>query len=206
MRDSFVFYRNFYETIKELPKRQFTIMLDAIINYGLYKTLPDKLPPALLALFNTMKYAIDKAQKRYDSSVENGRLGGAPKGNKNAEKNLKNNLETTQNNQKQPNSTKNNLNDKCEVISDNDKCESDNDNVGCFFTPTLNEILSYSKELGKGDEKYCTRFFENYESKGWKDITDWKAKFRYWLSQDEDKSKEEDTGYQVGNTRGLPKA
>lgn len=71
--------------------------------------------------------------------------------------------------------------------------------------PTLTEIISYAKELEKDDIKYCEKFFNNYESKNWKGVTDWKAKFRYWLSQDEDRKENQEESYQIGSTKGLPR-
>lgn len=184
MRESFVFYKNFYETIKILPKKQFLIILEAIIEYGLYKKEPIDLPLVLQALFENFKCSIDKAQKRYDSSVKNGKLGGAPKGNKNAEKQPKNNLETTQ---EQPNSTKNNLNENDnENVNDN---VNENDNMLGCFSPTLADILVYSTELGISNDEYCEKFYNHYESIGWvngtgQKIKNWKLIFNNWVKKD----------------------
>lgn len=62
--------------------------------------------------------------------------------------------------------------------------ESENNNIA---TPTLDSIISFGKSLGI-DEKYCKKFFNNYESKGWKigknKIENWKAKFEQWIDED----------------------
>ena len=76
--------------------------------------------PMLQIFWKSIEYNLYENDKRYKTSVENGKLGGAPKGNKNA---LKNKYDLEQPNQ--PNSTKeqpnqlwvkqNNLNDKVNV-------------------------------------------------------------------------------------------
>ena len=91
MRESFVFYRSFYESICELDKDEQYELFIAICEYSLYGEEPD-LTGALKAMFLLIRPQIDKNNVRY----ENGKKGGAPKGNQNAKK-------TTENNRKQPN-------------------------------------------------------------------------------------------------------
>lgn len=54
-------------------------------------------------------------------------------------------------------------------------------------TPTLDSIVSFGKDLGV-NEDYCKKFFNNYESTGWKigknHIENWKAKFEQWVEED----------------------
>ena len=57
--------------------------------------------PMLQIFWKSIEYNLYENDKRYKTSVENGKLGGAPKGNKNA---LKNKYDLEQPNQ--PNSTK----------------------------------------------------------------------------------------------------
>lgn len=165
-------------------------MLEAIINYGLYGTIPENLPPVLLALFNTMKFSIDKAQKRYDASVKNGKRGGAPKGNKNAEKQPKNNLETTQEQPEfNPETTKNNLNENENVNANVNENVNENDNMLGCFSPTPTDILNYATELGIENSEYCDKFYNHYESIGWvngtgQKIKNWKLVFKNWIKKD----------------------
>jgi hypothetical protein len=90
MREGFVFYRSFYDAICELDERTQLILFRAIVDYGLDGVLPD-LEGVAKAIFLMAKPQIDANYRRY----ENGKKGGAPKGNQNARKN---NLETTKNN------------------------------------------------------------------------------------------------------------
>lgn len=121
MKDSFVFYKSFYDAIKQIPEEYQLELYNAILQYSLEGIEPSNLSNIANAMFTLIKPNIDSSQSRYESSVENGKKGGAPIGNQNARKQPKNNLETTQ---KQP---KNNLNDNVNV-NDNDN-DNVNDNV-----------------------------------------------------------------------------
>lgn len=94
-RESFVFYKDWKEAIQDLPNEIRLEVYDSITEYALSGKQPQLRPLASIA-FNFIKPQIDRNNKRY----ENGKKGGAPKGNSNASKN---NLGTTENNQNQPN-------------------------------------------------------------------------------------------------------
>lgn len=96
MRNSFIFYSSYYDAISELPEDEQGLIYKAIIDYAIAKKEPHNLTPACRMCFKLIKPTIDAALSRYDASVENGKRGGAPKGNSNAQKQPKNNLETTQ--------------------------------------------------------------------------------------------------------------
>ena len=93
MREGFVFYRSFFEAMKELPSEDFAIIFKALCDYALDDMTPD-LTGIHKALFELIKPQIDANNRRY----ENGKKGGAPVGNSNAAKK-----------EKQPKTTKNNL-------------------------------------------------------------------------------------------------
>lgn len=76
MRDSFVFYRSFYEAIKDLPRDVQGEIYTAIMEYSLYGNKTDSLKPIARSIFTLMKPQIDVNNKRF----ENGRKGGRPKG------------------------------------------------------------------------------------------------------------------------------
>ena len=93
MKDSFVFYRSFYESIKNLDKDIQIEIYNAICEYSLNDEYL-QLSPIASAIFTLIKPNIDNATKRYNASVENGKKGGRPKKNKNLEK-PNNNLDIT---------------------------------------------------------------------------------------------------------------
>lgn len=106
----FVFYPSFRSQLKAIKNKGIrAIICEAIIDYGVCGTEPDfsEVDPlgTIDALFVPMRQEIDKAKARYLACVENGKKGGAPKGNKN-NRYCKNNQSTTENNQS---TTENNL-------------------------------------------------------------------------------------------------
>ena len=77
MKDSFVFYRSFYESIKSLDKDLQIEIYTAICEYSLNGIEMD-LSPVSTAIFRLIKPNIDNATKRYKEAVENGKRGGKP--------------------------------------------------------------------------------------------------------------------------------
>lgn len=66
-----------------------------------------------------------------------------------------------------------------------------------FIKPTIDEIKTFlnDQEYETDTDRYADRFYNFYESKGWKvgkeKMKDWKAAIRGWLSRDNIKKKEE---------------
>ena len=99
-RESFVFYRSFFEAIEDVePKDQLPIYR-AIAMYALDKKEP-KLAGFGKVLWRLIKPQIDANWTKFENGckgAEHGRKGGAPAGNKNAEKKQpRNNGKTTPN-------------------------------------------------------------------------------------------------------------
>lgn len=81
-RDSFVFYRSYYEAIQGFNKESQCKIYNAIIRYALYGDDPQKdvnpntkLDANLMAIFILIKPNIDNANNRYNASVSNGKKG-----------------------------------------------------------------------------------------------------------------------------------
>ena len=103
-RESFVFYRSFYESIKGLPDGVQLALFRAVVAYGLDQLTPDftgvPQQPFVEAIFAGIRPQLDANHKRFLNGYkgkEYGRLGGAPKGNTNARKQPQNNPKTTPN-------------------------------------------------------------------------------------------------------------
>ena len=77
MRESFVFYRSFYESIKLLPKKYQLQCFDALCNYALNDVPMDSLPGTVEAILKSFKPQVDANNRKY----ENGCKGGRPKSN-----------------------------------------------------------------------------------------------------------------------------
>jgi hypothetical protein len=140
-KESFVFYKSFHTALSELPDEIRLKLYDMISTYALFG-VELECNGIEKAVFTLIKPQVDANNQRY----ENGCRGGAPKGNKNAQKkevvSTKNNRATTKkqprNNQKQPNENDN---------------ENENDIIPPFYSPLNGE----KKEKTPADE-----FFEKY--------------------------------------------
>ena len=176
MRESFVFYRSFYEAIKELETPEERIELyEALCEYNFENKKIQFKFKNTKAMFKIMQPLIDNATARYIASVENGKKGGAPLGNQNARKYPKNNLKQPKNNL--------NVNDNVNVNDNDNECERDHTS-----NPTLSEIISYGSSMG-ANQDYCERFYNHYESIGWINanglkIKNWKLVLSNWYKKD----------------------
>lgn len=77
-RDSFIFYRSFYEALQSLPDNQRLCIYDAVCDYSLNFTEPD-LTGICKSIFTLIKPQLDANNQRY----KNGSKGGRPTKDKN---------------------------------------------------------------------------------------------------------------------------
>lgn len=87
MRQSTIFYKSFYDSIKLLPKRYQLTFYEDLFDYIFNDVEPKRLTGSSLALFKALKPQIDVNNKRY----ENGCKGGRPKSNQQKTKRKPNN-------------------------------------------------------------------------------------------------------------------
>ncbi len=99
MKDSFVFYRSFYEAIKDLPRDIQGEIYTAIMEYGLNGKETENLKPIAKSLFVLIKPLIDKNNQRY----ENGKKGGRPRKTETEQKPNNNQNKTEQKPNNNPN-------------------------------------------------------------------------------------------------------
>lgn len=167
MRDSIVFYRSFYEAIKEIPLEEQGVVYNAIYGYALDGIEPE-LTGIAKAIFLLVKPQIDANNSRY----ENGKKGGKPKANQNETKTEpKTNQDETE--------TEPNVNVNVNV-NENDLKENTKRKV--FAKPTVEEVKAYCVE--RKNNVNPDKFIDFYESKGWligkNPMKDWKACVRTW--------------------------
>lgn len=128
-RDSFIFYRSFYESVKEIPKEEQLQTYQLIIEYALNGVEIDAkgIPKAIFAL---VKPQIDANTKRY----ENGKKGGRkPKQNQNETKS-------------KPNVNDNvNVNENVNAVI-GDSCVDGLQKVIDFFNNNIGAITPYGLE------------------------------------------------------------
>ena len=138
MRESFVFYRSFYESIRLLPKKYQLQCFDALCKYALNEEPFEGVPGTVEAILKSFKPQVDANNRRY----ENGCKGGRPKGTQDETKaKPKRNQDETK--------AKRNDNDNVNVnVNDNDN-DNDNDNaVGCGGGFYDDDFFNIFKRLG----------------------------------------------------------
>lgn len=176
MRDSIILYRSLREATKQLDLETRAKVYDAVMDYAFDGTESTE-TGVVQAMFLMMKPIIDVNNQRF----ENGKKGGAPKGNQNAKKQPENNQETTK---KQPNN--NQTITKAEPNKDKDKDvdkdKKENTKEKRFQKPTLEEVKAYCEERNNGIDPQ--HWIDYYTSNGWKvgknPMKDWKATVRTW--------------------------
>ena len=193
MYESMVFYRSFYEAIKNLPEDAQGRIYNAVFAYGL-----DGIEPSLdgveQAIFTLIKPQIDANNRR----KENGKKGGRPKTETKPKQNLDKteikprlNLDATE---PEPNvNVKVNVNDKEKELSK----DSSKKKTIRFSPPTVADVQSYCQE--KGYTVDADRFVSFYESKGWyvgkNKMKDWKSAVRGWASRERSEKKPQTTKF-----------
>lgn len=126
-RDSFIFYRSFYEAISELPKENQADTYDAIMQYALNQK-EIELTGISKAIFSLVKPQLDANYKKY----ENGK-----------QKKSKKEAKVKQNESKAETNVNDNENENVNVN------DNDNDNVGDSCVDGLQEVIDfYSNNIG----------------------------------------------------------
>ncbi len=177
---------NLEKSLRKLTDKQRSRFLFAIFAYGRNETVDLSDDLALDLIFDRFVSFTEKYRKEYISKVkrnrENGKKGGAPKGNQNAKKTTQNNPvveKTTQNNQKKTkvNKTKQNVS----VSKDTDTYSTKASPSVCPegqppSKPEYRELRVFAREVLKLDNAYfCDDFSESISQSGG-DWSDWQAK------------------------------
>lgn len=182
MRESFIFYRSFYEAAQDLEDADRLKFYDAVLEYALNgsETLTER--SSARAVFKSVRPQIDVNNQRY----ENGKKGGAPLGNKNAKKQPKTTKKQPKHNQsttkKQPNVNVNvndNANDinksPLDIALDNFK-----DHRKQLKAPMTDQaykmLLNKLEKLSDGDEEKKVAILNQSIENGWKGVFELKGK------------------------------
>lgn len=189
MRDSFVMYSDSYNAIKKLNNEQAGELLHAIFQYQIDGINP-QMSPVVDMVFEFMKNHFDRDSEKWSAEIEKrreaGRLGGLARAS-----NAKQIKQVLQNSSKYK-QTQANQGDNVNVnVNVNDNVNV-NENVidtvvkKAFSPPTIEEVTSYTNERGTGIDP--NRFFDFYQSKGWRvgaqPMKDWRAAVRTWERRD----------------------
>ena len=141
-RESFIFYRSFFEALTGMDKQSQADCLMAIADYALNGTDPN-LTPEVRMFFTLVKPQLDANTKKYENGFKGakfGKMGGRPR---------KNPIETPEKPQENPNRTPNdndNVNDNVNVNEkETDKENEKEKNVGPEKVRELIKSFSESK-------------------------------------------------------------
>ena len=204
MADGFVFQPSYYASMSNLPDADRLALYDALCRYGLYGEVPEDLPPIANGFFMLMQPTVDASKKRYATSVENGKKGGAPKGNHNAKKQPKNNLKTTEEQPKNNLNINNNKNIDIDINKDIDievVNNADKPQRKRFSPPSVDEVREYCNERGNNVDP--EKFVDYYTANGWmagkNKMKDWRAAVRTWERNGFDKRSDLKNGSTKGN-------
>ena len=147
--NSVIILRSYWESIKGLPDDKQLLFLKSIIEYGM-----DSIEPEFTGIEKSfwiqIKATIDNSMKRYNTSIENGKKGGAPKGNNNAKKQPETTQEQPKSTQEQPKTTELQPETKVDnLYKDNDL---DKDNEVDKYKDDYKDVIS-TNILGYFDRK-----------------------------------------------------
>lgn len=166
-KDSFVFYKSFFEAIQNIPKENQLEVYEALCTYSFTGEIP-KIDGIAKAMFILMKPNIDKANARYEASVNNGKKGGRPRKTETQEK-PNQNLDKTQ---EKPNQ---NLNVDVDVYVDKDNY-TNKDNSNKEYIPPLDEKKTDSATAPSSSEKKKKEAKQKYGEYNHVLLTDTEAK------------------------------
>ena len=202
MKNSMIFYRDWYEAAQELSPDERLQYLDAIMLYAFEgKVGGSKLIKAATAL---VRSTIDRDNDAYERKCERNRLNilkrwksrnsaGSQQvsDNTNVNGGIRTYTNATYNDNDNDNDNDNETTAKAvvnnkEKSTNVDKKKSASTIVRRFVKPSVADVEAYCNERGNGID--AQRFVDFYESKGWKvgnsPMKDWKAAVRTWEKHD----------------------
>lgn len=178
-RNSCIFYKSFYDSIKELDPKDQVKIYNAIFKYQFDNELVD-LKGVCKSIFTLIIPQLEANNKRY----ENGTKGGRPKTKTKPNENQKETKVKPNENVNENDNVNNNDNIKENIIKEKN-----------FKKPSFEEVEEYCKE--RNNDIDAQRFIDFYESKGWmvgkNKMKDWKACIRTW--ENKYKQQEENMPY-----------
>lgn len=158
IRDSFVMFKNWTESIEALPEEYQLECYKAVAKYGLTGVIPDGISPVAKAILISFSAGMENNIARYNASVENGKKGGRPK----KEEVIADSIKERDENLEKPKKTQNNLDEPTLTEANLDEPTRNlyvNDNVNV----NVNDNLEESKKERIKELKKCVRTRESYQ-------------------------------------------
>ena len=180
MRDSFIFYKSFYDAIQDLDEKNQLALYNAICQKSLYNE-DIELTGIADTLYKLIKPQLDANNERY----ENGKKGGRPKTKTIGFEKEK----TTGFENKKPNKN-NNVNENVNVN------ENNNIHFAEFVSMTNAEYEKLVSTYGKDFADQCIKVLDNYKgSSGKKYKSDYRAILTWVVKKVKDEKIENKTNY-----------
>ena len=193
-KESFVFYRSFYEALQNVPKKHRTEVYEAVFAYA-FESREPSLTGVTRALWELIRPQLDASERRYENAkkgAEYGKLGGRPKKNQPDKKPLKG-YETKTLNDNDNDNDNANVNDNANA-NDNDNGSASQASASAFIAPTFQEVMD---ECRKGGYKasIASKFFMFYDRSHWRTkegepVRDWRALLRIWNENEAEPKKQ----------------
>lgn len=211
MRDSFIFYRSFFEAAEDLGPEEKCAMFDAICDYALNFVEP--------SLEGTPKMAFRLIKPQLDANIarfNNGQKGGRPSSKITKPKPKRNltktkpkpnhNLDVTK---PEPSTALGYTTEKPNVnVNGNlngNLNGNDNVNVNGVDKPSIDAVKEWMYHCGCRNISESEKFWYYYESKGWMighvPMVNWKAAVLSWIRRIKNK---DDEGFQFNFEEGGP--
>ena len=164
MRDSFIFYRSFFEASKPLNNEMKAEFFEAILEFA-FNQNETEMQPMVKAMFSLVKPQLEANQKRYENGLKGGRSKTKTKPKKNQ---TKTKVEANKN-------VNVNVNDN---VNGNDKPKKKT-----FTPPTFEEFSKFIVEDLKEYQLDANQIFNYYKDAEWHDaggkpVKNWKQKVR----------------------------
>ena len=178
-KESFVFYRSFYEAIKKLKKSDQLTVYSHLCRYALGEEV-EEIDGVPAAIFELIKPQIDANLRRYENGMkgaEYGKLGGRPKTPK----------EPLENPKQTPNVNVNdNVNENVNVNGNGNAAENPTAAPDTPRIPSLDEVKLFAQIRESVVDPEA--FYEYYQARDWKTTkgnpVDWRLKFMRWERED----------------------
>lgn len=154
IRDSFVIFKNWAESINALPEEYQLETYKALVDFGLTGERPQGLSSVANAMIISFSTGMENNILRYNASVENGKKGGRPKKQQEQEENE--NLDKPRKTQQNLDKPSNNL-DESKTNLDKPKPNLNvnvNDNVFSQSINNLNNLSMRARVREELDEKF----------------------------------------------------
>lgn len=171
-REQFTFYRSYYEALKNLPKRDQTAVLMAVIGYALDETEPN-LSGVPLSVFTLIRPTLDSGRNKAKNRM-----------NKRGSScyQTENKTETKQEQTDKEGEKEREVEGESESENDSYTPPTPSSRGKRFSPPTVDEVREYCQERNNGID--AVAFVDFYVARGWMigktHMKDWKAAVRTW--------------------------